>query len=168
MDITLDGSELIINVRVGAEIEKIHLKDDLVINEKALSSEFIKQPSLFAWYSALLADQEGKLSRAKIDMESTKAGIVLRLRQGKRKIMGAGGSAVKVTDSVQDSYVLEDKLFKQYQETVQELEVIVKKLKVLKDASLQRKDMLMQLGALHRAEMEQFKAFPGGSGEKQT
>jgi hypothetical protein len=156
MDLSLDGTEIVINVKVGNDIESINLRDDLKINDKDLSHEFINQPSLFAWYSALLADQEDKLGRAKTDLSSCKADIIIRLRKGKIKITATNGQIIKVTDSVQDSYVEDHKLYNQYRDEVHRLEGIVRKLKVLKDASIQRKDMLMQLGALKRAEMEQF------------
>ena len=165
MEISLHDS-LKIDINIGSEIEHIDLREDLKINDKDLAGEFVRQPSLFSWYSALLTDQEAKLGEARFEALRYKAGVVLALRQGKKLIVGTDGKAIKITDSVADSYTINDDMCSTFQEEVQRLEVIVKKLKVLRDASIQRKDMLMQVGALKRAEMEQFGTFPSAGVKK--
>lgn len=149
-----DAGVFTLEITVGDNREIIDMRKAMVINEKNLQEECAKQPGWFAWYSALLADQEGKAASKKGEMESRAAELALQLHQGKLKLPDAKGEAIKITVAAVDSYVTGDKMYKVLKEELFAIEDICKKLRVLVSASIQRKDMLIQLGLLARQEMK--------------
>lgn len=159
MDTTLyfsDYSPFILNVDVGGNKETIDIKKAMAINQKNLPEECAQQPGWFAWYSALLATQESKLAALKRDLEEIRATMSLELRQGKRSLKGADDKEVKLTEGGIDNYILTNSKYQTIQNDLFSLEEVCKKLRLLVAASVQRKDMIIQLALLSRQEMRNF------------
>ena len=147
-----------INVITSGTTETINIRSTMRINEGDLSKEFLEQASWFAWYSALLATQEDKLATKEREVHRHKSDLAMKLRQGKLTILDSREKEVKITEGAIDDYVDQDKKYRVLQDEVQELETTCKKLKLLVSASIQRKDMLTQLGYLQLQEKKQINA----------
>jgi len=141
---------------IGTEKREIDFRTELRINTGNLVKELSEQPGHYAWYSAILADQEDQALSKKRDMERRRSDLALQLRQGKLKISDASGAAIKLTEGAIQDYIENDKLMKAMQDELFTLESYCKKFKILVAASVQRKDMLVNLGLLERQERKQF------------
>ena len=156
-----DDKSFIIEVSIAGTRELIDLRRGpggaLAINEKNLQKECAEQPGLFAWYSAILADQESRLAAVEIELERCEADVALKLRRGDIKVQSADGkSDVKLTEGAIKEYILQDKKHMTLSDDVQYYENICRRFRSLITASVQRKDMLIQLAGLTRQEMRNF------------
>jgi hypothetical protein len=138
------------NIKVGDTVELIDLRKNMRIDDKILAREYMEQASWFAWYSALLADQEDRLARMKTDAIRHKTDISLRIRRGELKI----GLEGKLTEGAINDYLESDKVARLKQDEIEVQQATCKKLEVLVKASMQRKDMLVQLGLAYREELK--------------
>lgn len=152
-----DDRPFVIEVSVAGNREVIDFRSALKINDRNLPKECAEQPGLFAWYSAILADQETRLANAKGELERFEADLSLQIRQGKIKLPHADGKTeVKLTEGAIRDYMLVDKKHGTLQDDVQYYENICKRFRSLIAASVQRKDMIIQLALLARQEMKNF------------
>lgn len=145
----------LIHVWVGTEYKKIDLRDDLKINEDDLIKEFTRQPSMYAYYRALLAESEDRRDKKVKVVEMRRAEVSMQLRQGKLNIIDTMNKPMKLTEGGIEAYIENDTICKTQRQDLEAAEYICKRLKVLVDASLQRKDMLIQLGLFRREEIKQ-------------
>ena len=160
MKLHLTDDDFQITVIIGGKSELIDIRNAMAINQSDLPTEFTKQPSMFAFYASLLADQEDKKDKITREREMYRANLSLEVRKGKVKILDNDSKAMKITEGAIDAYVKNDNGYLELDEQVHYLEKISKKLKGLINASIQRKDMLIQLGALERRVREQMPMAP--------
>lgn len=139
-----------ITVRNGTTEEVIDLRSVLAINQQNLPQEFTDQPSLFAWYGVLLADQQAKLAFSEKDRDRYAAELSIRFRKE------AVTLKEKVTEAQLEAKIKLDDKYTVLDDQVIILNSVCKRLEVLVKASVQRKDMLEQLGMLARQEFKQF------------
>jgi len=121
--------------------------DDVKIDMNNLQEEFVNQPIIFAEYGMEYALAESKEKQAKAELEATMADLYLQIRNHKIE------SGEKFTEGLLDAEI---KKHPQYYEATQkyikaQTNKQVAKVKV--EALMQRRDMLLQLGAISRAEM---------------
>jgi hypothetical protein len=161
IQLKLQVADFVIDVLVGDKREKIDIRTAMSINNEDLVSEYTQQPSWYAWYASLLADQEDKKERIGRERDVYKSKIDMEIRQGKRKILDDEGKQIKLTEGGIQNYTASDEKMQAYEDEIQEQEYICNKLKVLVMASVQRKDMLIQLGLLKRDELKQFRMAEG-------
>ena len=147
-----------LDVVVGLTKDSISLYrgKSLDINEKNVKQDLLEQPGKFAWYAALLADQEFRMAKSERDLKRRQADISMQLRQGKLKIKTEAGDVVKLTEAAIADYVSQDAKIRALEDELHDLESIVKKIKALVSASLQRKDVLIELSRLELQEKRQF------------
>lgn len=124
------------------------IRKDLQINIEDLEGEFARQPDLFWQYAQQLAVAEANEKNAKYNLEVTEAKLFLFFKDN---IEG------KVTNDLISSYV---KSSDEYKTAYNDYVVAIKEKALLKmqvEAIVQKRDMLMQLGANQRAEMQNIK-----------
>jgi hypothetical protein len=124
------------------------IRKDLQINIEDLEGEFARQPDLFWQYAQQLAVAEANEKNAKYNLEVTEAKLFLFFKDN---IEG------KVTNDLISSYV---KSSDEYKTAYNDYVVAIKEKTLLKmqvEAIVQKRDMLMQLGANQRAEMQNIK-----------
>ena len=153
----VEKSDFVIEVFVGDKKEVIDIRTAMKINNEDLVTEYTNQPSFYAWYAALLADQEDKRDRKKREREEYRSRLDLQIRQGAVKILDSNGVAIKLTEGGIQNYINNDERMQAFEDAVQDMEAICSKIRVLVLSSIQRKDMLIQLGLIKRQEMSQLK-----------
>lgn len=147
--------DFILDITIGDTVDQIDFRTALRINKGDLNKDLTQQPSYHAWYTALLTDQEDRLATRKRELDRHKSDISLQLRQGKLKVNNSDNKPLKLTEGGLNDYITLDNTYMAYQDDIQQLDTLCKKLKGLVAASSQRKDMLIQLGLLKRQEIDQ-------------
>jgi len=139
------GMEL--DLKVTDKVFKGNIHDVVKINEAALTDEFTKQPSVYAWFAALSEIAAAQVERIKFDLSVTRA----KLDSIKRAELAAEGK--KITESMVEAAIITDgKIMALTEELIdggRQLGI----LKAIVRALDQRKDMLIQLGSTKRQEM---------------
>lgn len=135
-----------INLKVTDKVFDGNIREVLNINEAALSEEFVKQPSLFAWFAALAEIANAEVESKKMAVSLLRA----NLDAEKRTELSTSG---KITESMVDSAITKDKRFQVASEELIESGRQFGILKAMVRALEQRKDMLIQLGGMKRQEM---------------
>lgn len=157
MNLNIDTEDIAIHVNISGTVETINMRDDLRIhgdNIEMLIEDMVNQPSWYAWYSALLATQEAEYDRLESKLKMTYCEYSMDLRKGKIKILDEDGKAIKITEGMIENYIKTIPKYQIIEEELYEKEINIKKLKAIVNASIQKKDMLMQLGALKRQELD--------------
>lgn len=124
--------------------------NEVKINAEDLPTEFQKQASLFWKYSEFLGIAEGEEKNAKMELEKTEARLFLSYREYYES------QNKKYNNDILNASVRNDKEYiNAHQKYINaQKEKTLAKLRL--EALSQRKDMLVQLGAAHRAEMSNF------------
>ena len=127
--------------------KKIDLLEIFKIDEDNLSSAFMQQASLYAYFASLQAESELQLSKAQFALEQQQAMAdeYYRAWMDKRE--------KKYTEAVIKSLVVRDEEYAAAKDTVIQLEYEVNLLKALVKSLAQRADMLISFGAMTRQEM---------------
>lgn len=121
---------------------------DLREYDADLSIEFMRQPALYAYYSALLVQAEAQYDRLSHTAEIGAA----RLDQAVRDEAAKAGS--KVTEKQITTRISLDPRMIEMERAVRLAKVQVGYLKSTCQALVQRKDMLMQMGFIARKEQD--------------
>ena len=129
--------------------ERIGFAFEVEINDQDLNNEFKTQAAKFARYAEMEAQAKAKLMAAKLRLEVVDSEMSKKFRE---KFQSEG---TKPTEKMIQSEVL---VSKQYQVAHQALINATRDVdlaRAAKEAFMQRKDMLIQLGSTRRLEMEQ-------------
>lgn len=135
-----------VKVQLPSEDITIDIRKDLRINDASLTQEWMEQASMFAFYSTLLADQKHKLAGLERDLTRYYCELSLSIRQGKVKVIE------KLTEGAIKDYIEGDNRYGSMKDEIHAKEGIIAKLSALVSGSMQRKDMLTQLGLQERQE----------------
>ncbi len=122
------------------------LSDDLPINGADINGEFMEQSELYAWWATVSELARDKVARTKYQLERIYA---LKDHEVRLELTAA---KAKVTEKVVENAVITSE---EYQTTMLELMSCKKQLGLTlagKEALIQRKDMLISLGANMRVE----------------
>lgn len=122
------------------------LDTDLYINRSDLSSEFAEHSSRFAYYATCFELAADKSRRLDIDLKRLYAVLDYQKRMEMRN------ADMKTTEKMVENMVITDDNYVALQGDVLEAEKHLGLLKAARDAMAQRKEMLVSLGANHRAE----------------
>lgn len=126
----------------------VTVKDLLLIDETKLSDEFAKQASKFAYVGLLAAEAEAEVLQVKAEKDEVYAEADLAIRDEFEKL------GKKSTEALIRSEVLLDDAYNKVLRKESEATERWHKLRVLADATRQRGDMLISLGATLRAEFD--------------
>jgi hypothetical protein len=124
------------------------LHNCVMIDPLQIQEEFVRVPAELAYWNEKLAVALRNHLRAKIDLDRTQA----RLRIEKRVVLAGPGG--KVTESMVDSEVEQDKTYQDALEATVAAEVERSRLRGVVEAIQAKRDMLTMLGSHIRAEME--------------
>jgi uncharacterized protein YndB with AHSA1/START domain len=125
-------------------------KKDVIIDQDNLADSFCNQASIFADYAMLFAQAEEREKRAKLKVEEVEADALLQVKADFDK------QGTKVTNGILEATVtLRPEVKKAKREYVKAQGNKVQ-IKLMLEALTQKKDMLIQLGAAQRAEMNNF------------
>jgi len=122
------------------------LADDLPINGADITGEFMEQSELYAWWATVSELARDKVARTKYQLERIYA---LKDHEVRRTLAEA---KAKVTEKIVENAVITSE---EYQECMFELMECKKQLGLVmagKEALVQRKDMLISIGANMRTE----------------
>ena len=128
--------------------EKIDFSTEIIINDTDLNTEFIHQASKFNKFATTEAQAKAKLMNAKLRLEIVDAEITKKVREDFTK------SGVKATEKMVNSEVILSKEYQAAQKALIKASCDADIAKAAKEAFMQRKDMLIQLGSAKRAEMD--------------
>lgn len=130
------------------ELVEARLRDAARIEPLALDEEFVRMPSDIAWWTARHAAAIGHALRAKAKAKALRGLLYLQARD---RITQAGG---KPTEAQCDAFVDNDTRWAEAQEAEISADVERERLKGAVAALMAKRDMLVQMGANVRAEME--------------
>lgn len=145
---SLDFDDLTIRTANG-EVITYNLKQELTINPYDLNSEFHNQPSKYVYWTSLLETVRAYLESAELAEERTRAGFYEPCRQA----LINGGVAKPTKDQI-DAEILNQEEYINARNQVNTYSYYVKSLQYIVKALEQRKDMLIQLGAEQRRQMD--------------
>ena len=124
-----------------------YLAECVQIFPEGLQEEFVRLPADLAYWNARFAEALRGFLTGKINLDRTEA----RCRIEERERLGAAGG--KVTESMVESAVEAAPEMEKAREALMEAEVEKVRLYGVLDAIRAKRDMLISLGAQHRAEM---------------
>ena len=121
-------------------------KSLLKIDKDNLDEECINQPALYDEYASQVPDLVYGMEICKVDMESLKADLY---KKNVSLALKDGGK--KPTDKSLENDILLDRNFRQLQEDYYEAKKKAEKAKVVREAFMQRKEMIRGLIELHNS-----------------
>lgn len=137
-------------IKVDLEIDGVafqrQLGDDVPISGTAIDEEFMEHSDRFAWWATVTELARDKVARTKYQLDRIYALVDHKVR------FELNDKKAKVTEKIVENIVITSK---EYQECMLELLEAKKQLGLAmagKEALIQRKDMLISLGANMRAE----------------
>jgi hypothetical protein len=156
MSNTVSESEQIIarlgddfNFELEGQQSQILLEEDLTIDDLDLSSEFTKQPSLYAYYAILAAKADSVSRTAKLRLDEVRA------REDSRIRMDFDQARIKSTEKKVEARLAVSEKVQEAERAVIEAKRMYAILKALENAFKMKADMLIRLGAMQRAELAQ-------------
>jgi hypothetical protein len=158
-----DLSILEISVKLPQNTYELDLAKDSQIDVNNLNQGFIEQPTIFAWYATLAAIAKSKVIRLKREVEKQDDYIrktLIGTLDGKvRKNLEIEGEKItetKVTNAIyaDAEYIANIQKLNELKDELTDAEEQSAILDVAKDTMIQRKDMLISLGAQVRSEYD--------------
>ena len=139
-----------INIKTASgETVTFNLKQELTINEFDMNSEFALQPSKYVYWSSLLETVRSYLESAQLTEEVKRADLY----EPARLALVASGVTKPTKDQI-DAKILQTPEYITTKETVARYSLYVKKLQYIVKAFEQRKDMIQQMGAEKRRQLD--------------
>lgn len=142
-----------ITIKLEDKDYKTNHQEELKIARETIDQDMIEQSSLYAWYGVLAAMLDNVAGRKKLDLAVLEAELYDEYKK-KELMKRQAGTGERVTDKALDSLVKQDK---GYIGAVLEL-LEAKKNKGIFDAITRafehRREMLINLGAKYRKEMD--------------
>lgn len=136
-----------LSLEVAGKEFKGNLREIVKIVESDLTNEFIRQPSLYAWFATLLEYASAEVETQKMNLSILRA----NLDAEKRKELGQ--LSKKPTENMINSAIEVDDKYKDAQVNLIETRRQYGILKGIVRALEQRKDMLIQVGSTKRQEL---------------
>lgn len=161
--ISKDLSILELTVNLSQNVYNLDLAEDSKIDVNNLNQGFIEQPTIFAWYATLAAIAKSKVTKLKREVEKQDEYIrktLIGTMDGKiRKQLEIDGEKVtetKVTNAIYADveYISNVNKLNSLKDELTEAEEQSAILEVARETMIQRKDMLISLGAQVRSEYD--------------
>lgn len=158
-----DLSILEVTVKLPQNTYDLDLARDSQIDVNNLNQGFIEQPTIFAWYATLAAIAKSKVTRLKREVEKhddyIKKTLIGTLDAKVRKQLEVNGEKVtetKVTNAIYADveYISNIQKLNGLKDELTEAEECSAILDVARETMIQRKDMLISLGAQVRSEYD--------------
>ena len=136
-----------LSLEVAGKEFKGNLRDIVRIKEADLTEEFVKQPSLYAWFATLCEYASAEVETQKMNLSILHA----NLDAEKRTELASSGK--KPTESMVSSAIIIDPKHQGAETALIEAKRQYGILKGIVKALEQRKDMLIQVGSTKRQEL---------------
>lgn len=158
-----DLSVLEVVVKLPQDTYNLDLARDSQIDINSLNQGFIEQPTVFAWYATLAAIAKSNVTRLKREVEKCddyiKKTLIGTLDVKIRKQLEINGEKVtetKVTNAIYADveYISNIQKLNALKDELTDAEEYSAILEVARDTMIQRKDMLISLGAQVRSEYD--------------
>lgn len=149
-------------IKIDSDV-KLDLSEDLLINVADITESYIDQPAKYAYWATLASKARSKANKlkSKIDKEQDylKTTLTGKLDSKARQQLEIDGEKItetKVTAWIQSSreYTEQKELIYELQDKYLEADEQARLLEVGRDTMMQRKDMLISLGAQLRNELD--------------
>lgn len=138
-----------LEIVVDGAAQQVNVKSLCAINMENLVEEFTKHPSNYAWYATILSLYEVKRNEKINDLEAKYAELDIEVR---RNLSPEELKTIK-EKNIESRILINDK-YKVMQDEVLDYERIVKRLQALVKGLETKRDMLIQVGARARKEMD--------------
>ena len=136
-----------LSLEVAGKEFKGNLRDVVQIKEADLSEEFVKQPSLYAWFATLCEFASAEVETQKMNLS------ILRANLDGEKRVELADSGKKATETMVNSAITVDPKHQGAETALIESKRQYGILKGIVKALEQRKDMLIQIGSTKRQEL---------------
>ena len=136
-----------LSLEVAGKEFKGNLREVVKITEADLTEEFIRQPSLYAWFATLSEYASAEVETQKMNLSIQRANLDAEKR------LELGQAAKKPTEAMVGSAIDVDDKYKAAQVALIESKRQYGILKGIVKALEQRKDMLIQVGSTKRQEL---------------
>lgn len=130
----------------GTTHETDTVSEDLFIDENNLNDEFVRQAGNFAWYAVLAAEAESYRDKLKFELEVLEADLDKQVRE-ELELRGE-----KITEKVVSAEILKKQEYRDKKQDLLEAARQLGIMKAVKEGLVQKKDMLISLGANMRNE----------------
>ena len=156
-----DLSILSINVKTSNSENLIDLSKDLKIDMDNINKAFCDQPAKFAWWATVTAQAKTLVDRKKLEiakqeeyLKKTLVGELDAIVRTNLELNGEKVTETKVSNSIysHELYLQTQEELHKLREELLELQQNLSVLEIARDAMIQRKDMLISLGAQIRNE----------------
>jgi hypothetical protein len=132
------------------------IEDDVKINQSDLDQEFLNQPEKYAWWAFLMEHAKAQVNEVKNELEILYAKLDYQVR-AKAQVVAVDAKAKKTVGLRYTEKMVENEVIssKEYQEIMSRYNEARKNAGLATagmNAMLQRRDMLLQLGANYRTE----------------
>jgi hypothetical protein len=127
-----------------------NLETDLYIDQRDLQEEFLKQPEIFAWWATLAEIAKDLVSKQKFYVERMAATIDADTRSNPPT--DEKGGPIRITEKMIEQIVTLNENYRREMNRYLEYKKQLGLLQAGTEAMVQRKDMLISLGANYRAE----------------
>jgi len=137
------------HVMPGISMDENNFAKEVAINEGDLNTEFKNQASKFVVFATEEAKAKAKVMTAKLRLEVVSAEMTKKIRE---KLISEG---IKPTEKMIESEVITSPEYSAAQQALIQANCDADIARGAKEAFIQRKDMLIQLGSAKRQEMDQ-------------
>jgi hypothetical protein len=145
--VTMLNLDMQLSLEVAGKDFKGNLRDIVQIKEADLNEEFIKQPSLYAWFATLCEFASAEVETQKMTLS------ILRANLDAEKRTELAESGKKPTENMVNSAIIIDPKHQGAETALIEAKRQYGILKGIVKALEQRKDMLIQVGSTKRQEL---------------
>jgi len=156
--------QIVVRMQVQNQTFSRALAEDVVVDDNDLHGEFIRQPEIFAWWATTTELARDRVGRLKTELARKKAAIDASVRneakiENERLLSIANSSdkktqvnLVKLTETMVENMVVTHKVYMEIEDELNEAKKQLGLMMVGKEALMQKKDMLISIGANYRAE----------------
>jgi len=137
-----------ITIKIGDKEYKTNYQEEIKISRETLDDDMIVQSALYAWYAVLAAMLDEEVGIKKLKHEVSEAQLYDEYR---RKLQDEG---VRVTEKAVESAVKQDERYISSSLELAEAKKNKKVFDAIVEAFEHRKEMLINLGAKFRREMD--------------
>lgn len=135
-------------IEVNQFLDKSQLKNDISFSNTDLTSAMMEQASLFVHYGVLAAQAARQVDQFETRLEIAESAVYRQIRDDKVK------ADEKITEPALKALVAAHKTIRQIKIAINEAKMVETVCKAAVEGFRQRRDMLVQMGALSREELK--------------
>jgi len=133
-------------IKIGSNLYKIDLSDDLKINRETIDTALSRQPGLFGWIAVLEAMATNQVDKRKVELDRCYSQLDIRFRKEARRKEG------KITEAQLLAMISTDETYIKHQDRYLSAKRDAGLLKALVMALVHKRDSMVALVNLMRRE----------------